>query len=84
MIEVPAGLIDPNETPEQCAIRELKEESGYVGEVVEGDFGVSGIMFNGKNVLWIVVILLVFERRDLPMQKPTEESIANLFFFSVI
>ncbi|KAF2751115.1 hypothetical protein M011DRAFT_491720 [Sporormia fimetaria CBS 119925] len=46
VIEIPAGLIDPNESPETCAIRELKEESGYVGEVVEGGFGVSPIMFN--------------------------------------
>ncbi|KAF3259641.1 hypothetical protein TWF192_010498 [Orbilia oligospora] len=29
-IEIPAGLIDAGETPEQCAIRELKEETGFV------------------------------------------------------
>jgi 8-oxo-dGTP pyrophosphatase MutT (NUDIX family) len=44
-------LVDPKESPETCAIRELKEESGYMGEVIEGDFGVSPIMFNGKNQL---------------------------------
>ena len=26
------GLLDPNETPEMCALRELKEETGYTGE----------------------------------------------------
>lgn len=31
MLELPAGAIDPGETPEQCALRELTEETGYVG-----------------------------------------------------
>ena len=29
MIEIPAGKLDPNETPEKCAFRELEEEIGY-------------------------------------------------------
>lgn len=31
-IEFPAGLIDIGETPSQAALRELREETGYVGE----------------------------------------------------
>ncbi|CAD0087304.1 unnamed protein product, partial [Aureobasidium vineae] len=40
-IEVPAGLVDEGEDAETCALRELKEETGYVGEVIEGALGVT-------------------------------------------
>eukprot|EP00956_Cyclotella_meneghiniana_P032113 scaffold86677_cov60-Cyclotella_meneghiniana.AAC.3 len=33
-IELPAGLIDPNEDPAVAAAREFKEETGYIGTVI--------------------------------------------------
>lgn len=33
-IEFPAGMVDEGESPEEAAIRELREETGYVGDVV--------------------------------------------------
>jgi len=29
MLEIPAGKLDPGEDPEECALRELAEETGY-------------------------------------------------------
>jgi ADP-ribose pyrophosphatase len=35
LTELPAGGVDPGETPEECAIRELAEETGYAGSPPE-------------------------------------------------
>ncbi|KAJ5191222.1 uncharacterized protein N7498_010207 [Penicillium cinerascens] len=46
VIEVPAGLIDAGETVEKCAVRELKEETGYVGVAEQ----TSPVMFNDPGM----------------------------------
>jgi 8-oxo-dGTP pyrophosphatase MutT (NUDIX family) len=33
ILEFPAGMTDEGETPEVSALRELKEETGYVGTI---------------------------------------------------
>ena len=34
VIEFPAGLVNPGESPEETAVRELREETGYHGRLV--------------------------------------------------
>jgi ADP-ribose pyrophosphatase len=47
-IEFPAGLVDKNETPEEAAVRELGEETGYVGEIMSDRRGARPIISSGK------------------------------------
>lgn len=54
VIEIPAGLVDAGESAAESAVRELKEETGYVGTVTE-DVGV--VMFNGE-FFWFIVFHL--------------------------
>lgn len=35
LLELPAGGLDPGESPEQCAARELEEETGFRAEKIE-------------------------------------------------
>jgi 8-oxo-dGTP pyrophosphatase MutT (NUDIX family) len=51
-IEIPAGLIDEGETADECVVRELQEETAYVGKVIMSDLpGGSPIIFNDPGSL---------------------------------
>ncbi len=40
VLEIPAGTREPEEEPEQCAIRELQEEIGHKPEIIESLGGI--------------------------------------------
>lgn len=52
VIEFPAGLAEAGENMEMTALRELKEESGYVGKALEK----TPVLFNG-SILFLVLPL---------------------------
>ncbi|CCH61664.1 hypothetical protein TBLA_0F01210 [Henningerozyma blattae CBS 6284] len=56
-IEVPAGLIDANEDVETAALRELREETGYVGKIID----VGPVIFNDPGFTNTNMSLLTVE-----------------------
>ena len=66
---MPAGLVDEGESAEEAAIRELREETGYVGVLEEGLGGGSGVMFNGECMTTFASMSLFFCR--LPYGSPS-------------
>jgi 8-oxo-dGTP pyrophosphatase MutT (NUDIX family) len=58
VIEFPAGLIDEGETPEKSAIRELKEETGCSGVVLNVSPPVASSSGLSTEILYLVKILI--------------------------
>ena len=54
-LEIPAGLIDPGESPEMAALRELKEETGYVATLQS----ISPLTFNDPGITNANMLLCV-------------------------
>lgn len=78
VLELPAGLIDAQELPEVAAMRELKEETGYVGSRVlhmgppmVNDQGVT----NGKCRLVLVEVMAEKQQAPLIQQLEPDEII---------
>ncbi len=56
MLEFPAGLIDPGETPEETAVRELYEETGFEGRVLSATRpGFSSPGLTGEAITMVVM-----------------------------
>ncbi len=52
IIELPGGVVDAGETPEQSAIRETAEETGYVVEEVELLYSAAPNPATNNNYAW--------------------------------
>ncbi|XP_072233741.1 ADP-sugar pyrophosphatase [Leuresthes tenuis] len=70
-LEFPAGLIDEGETAEAAALRELKEETGYKGEVV----GVTPVtcLDPGLSNCTTQIVLVNINGDDMENINPTQQ-----------
>ena len=79
-IELPAGLIDSGESPEQAALRELKEETGFVGTVAS----CSGAVCMSPGVCDESVKLVVVDvDLDSPANQQPSQSLEETEYISV-
>ncbi|KAE8140219.1 NUDIX hydrolase domain-like protein [Aspergillus pseudotamarii] len=81
VIEIPGGLIDPGETAEQCAVRELKEETGFVGEAERTSrtlFNSPGFCNNNFKLVYVNVDLSLPENQN-PSPELEEEEFIEVF-----
>uniref|UniRef100_A0A3Q2QW48 ADP-sugar pyrophosphatase n=1 Tax=Fundulus heteroclitus TaxID=8078 RepID=A0A3Q2QW48_FUNHE len=77
-LEFPAGLIDEGETAEAAALRELKEETGYKGEVV----GVTPVtcLDPGLSNCTTQIVLVNINGDDMENIHPTQQLGENTLF----
>ncbi|KAF2995611.1 hypothetical protein E8E14_002281 [Neopestalotiopsis sp. 37M] len=86
VVEFPAGMVDEGETPEQAAIRELREETGYVGEVIEEEGG-RPVHWNGpassSSCVYMIRMKIDLNREENRSPKPQLEEGEIIDTFSV-
>ncbi|MDD3154745.1 MAG: NUDIX hydrolase [Victivallaceae bacterium] len=77
ILEFPAGLIDPGETPAETAERELYEETGYRGKILRSTAGVYSSP--GMSAETIHLVFMEVNSADYPTCPQThQESSENI------
>ena len=79
ILEFPAGLLDPGETPAEAAVRELREETGYTGKVESvTEPGYSSPGMSSETVCIARMIVAESEQTDLKTDFDESEYIETL------
>lgn len=81
VVEFPAGLMDAGETTDECAARELREETGYVGDIVPDVAGARPVFFGSpaSSSSRTVVINVRVDLGRAENQNPTPQLEADEF-----
>lgn len=74
MLEVPAGKLDKGEHPDECARRELEEETGYVAHTIKR---LSSI-YTTPGFTDEVIHLYIAESLTLAKQRPDEDEFLDV------
>lgn len=72
-VEWPAGLVDKHESAEQAAVREMKEETGYAGKILDvGPVLASDPGMANATLQLIMMEVQLDEKESMPDQKLDE------------
>ncbi|MFQ5976816.1 MAG: NUDIX domain-containing protein [Candidatus Heimdallarchaeota archaeon] len=72
-ISFPSGLIDDSETMLEAALRELKEETGYTGEIISFSRPLPKSAGLTNEATSLVLLDIEEEKMDLPSMEDTED-----------
>ena len=65
ILEIPAGKMDKGETPEECAVRELEEETGYTGRLTKLGYVYTTPGFCNEIIYLYLADHLVYRKQHL-------------------
>ncbi len=71
--ELPGGKLDENESPEQTAVRELKEELCCDVEIIE-QLGVKDFVEDGFTMTYVWFLARIKENQEVKIGEPTKIS----------
>ena len=65
LLEIPAGKLDETEDPAHCALRELEEETGYIGNIRELGYIYTTPGFSDEKIYLYLADHLVYTQQRL-------------------